>query len=182
MSVRSHPEIIALLALMGRKKGHDIWVGRNEQGQRAGGLAPDGPLSQLVTVRPQKLDGVANLRAVLDMDLLWIKGGEVKFAFEVEATTTMTGGLLRGSNLPPGTPKFMVLPEERDDDLARKMESPLFREHFEGEKWSTLYFGFLRQSYTRTKDRTTLEELRGRKADPPKARAVRESEQRYLDL
>jgi len=34
------------------------------------------------------------------MDLLWLKKNNVEVAFEVEATTTMTSALLRGSNLP----------------------------------------------------------------------------------
>ncbi len=54
-----------------------------------------------------------NLSPVLNMDLLWLKGGEVIRAFEVECTTTMTSGLQRGSNLPAHVPKTMVIPEER---------------------------------------------------------------------
>lgn len=156
----SHAELIALLALVGRRQGHAIWVGRHEQSDRAGGLAPDVLLSSLVTCRPTKLVSVSNLAAVLDMDLLWLNGDRVVRAFEIEATTTMTGGLLRGSNLPADTPKTMVLPEEREGDFQRKLQSPLFRKHFEEEGWSRLYFDSVRQAYSKHGDRLDLATLK----------------------
>jgi len=155
----SHAEIIALLALIGRKCGYDIWIGRNEQGQLAGGLARDVRLATLVTVHPKQLAHVTNLDTVLDMDLLWLKGDQVVTAFEVEATTTMTSGLLRGSNLPAATPKVMVLPEEREADFQRKMQSPLFAKHFTEESWSRLYFDAFRQAFTKTDNKTNIEQL-----------------------
>jgi hypothetical protein len=182
LHVRAHAEIIALLALMGRKRGYDICIGRNEQGHRAGGLAPDERLSTWMTIHPQKLKDVSNVKTVLDMDLLWIQGNQVVMAFEVEATTTMTSGLLRGSNLPKDTPKIMVLPEERDADFRRKMESPLFKEHFEAESWNLVYFGALRQAFAKTKESTPIEKLVGYKAAWPKADRVRETRQALLDI
>jgi len=157
----SHAEIIALLAIIGRKRGYDIWIGHNEQGQVAGGLAPRERLSTLMTGKPSKLDSVTNLRTTLDMDLLWLNGDQVVTAFEVESTTTMTSGLLRGSNLPAKTQKIMVLPEEREQDFERKMQSPLFREHFEKESWSLLYFDAFRQAFSKTKEKTIIEKLIG---------------------
>ena len=161
---RAHPEIIAMLALIGRAQGFDIWIGRNEQGTRAGGLVGDLALRDLVTAHPKELENVKNTGPVLDMDLLWLRGNRVEMAFEVESTTTMTSGLLRGSNLPPATPKIMVLPEERDPDFQRKMESPLFQERFSGDNWARLYFDILRQSFAKTREQTRLEALYGRLA------------------
>jgi hypothetical protein len=180
--VRQHAETIALLALIGKRQGYDICIGRNEQGSRAGGLAPSEPLSSFATVRPRELPGVVNARAVLDMDLLWLKGGHVEKAFEVESTTTMTSGLLRGSNLPAATPKVMVLPEARQRDFERKMASPLFREHFEKESWTLLYFDALRQAFLREKDGARLEGLYGEPSVAPAVRTVREAAQTTLDL
>jgi 16S rRNA G966 N2-methylase RsmD len=170
----SHAEIIAVLAAIGKARGYGIWVGRNEQGTRAGGVAPDIRLGELVTARPERLDRVVNLAAVLDMDLLWIEGRKVAMAFEVEATTTMTGGLLRGSNLPAETPKIMVLPEEREKDFQRKMESPLFKDHFEDENWRLVYFDTLRQAFVKTGDNTDLDALVGVKGPGTGRLAVRE--------
>jgi len=180
-NVRSHAEVIALLALVGRKRGFDICIGKNEQGHRAGGVAPDITLSKLMTARPAKLEGVTNLKTVLDMDLLWLRGNRVEMAFEVESTTTMTSGLLRGSNLPRDVKKTMVLPEEREVDFRRKMESPLFREHFERDSWSLMYFNALRQAFLKTKEATRLEELLGVKLSSVGARTVMESTQTLMD-
>jgi hypothetical protein len=161
MRLDSHSEMIALLAVIGKKRGYDIWIGRNEQARGAAGFAPVEKLRELVTTKAARLDGVTNLRAVQDMDLLWLKGGSVITAFEVECTTTMTSGLQRGSNLPANVPKVMVLPEEREADLERKMQSPLFRQHFEGESWRLLYFDAFREAYAKKREKTELEPLLG---------------------
>ncbi|MGD0410086.1 MAG: DNA methyltransferase [Verrucomicrobiota bacterium] len=168
--VESHNELIALLALIGRRRGHQIWIGRNEQGKRAGGLAPDARLGDLVTSKPKKLEGVANLRTVLDMDLLWLEGEKVVMAFEVESTTSMTSGLQRGSNMPAGTPKVMVIPEEREPDFQRKMKSPLFSRHFQNDSWRLLFFDLFRQAYSRLQDKTAIEDLFDMPPPPPKSR------------
>ena len=97
------------------------------------------------------------------MDLLWLDGNEVVRAFEVECTTTMTSGLQRGSNLPADVPKTMVIPEERENDFERKMKSPLFSEHFEEANWTLAYFNALREAFTKTKAKTNLELLFGKK-------------------
>jgi 16S rRNA G966 N2-methylase RsmD len=159
--IRAHPEIIALLAMIGRERGYDIWIGGNEQGSTAQGLAGDVRLSSLVTVRPKRLEAVANLKDVLNMDLLWIKGNSVITAFEIESTTTMTSGLQRGSSLPATTRKIMVLPEERIADFNRKMLSPLFSEHFNQESWHVLLFDKFRNAYSKTKVQTKIEDLLG---------------------
>jgi putative DNA methylase len=159
--LRAHPEIIALLAMIGRERGYDIWIGGNEQGSNAEGLAGDVRLSSLVTVRPKKLETVANLKDVLNMDLLWIKGNSVITAFEIESTTTMTSGLQRGSSLPATTRKIMVLPEDRIADFNRKMLSPLFSEHFNQESWDLLFFDKFRTAYSKTKAGTRIEDLLG---------------------
>jgi len=168
MRLDSHSEMIALLAVIGKKRGYDIWIGRNEQGRGASGYAPVEKLRELVTAKPARLADVTNLRTVLDMDLLWLKGDKVVTAFEVECTTTMTSGLQRGSNLPTKVLKIMVLPEEREADLERKMQSPLFRQHFEGESWRLLYFDSFRNTFGKQREKTDLESLFGTKKISPK--------------
>jgi 16S rRNA G966 N2-methylase RsmD len=160
-----HSELIALLAKIGEARGHSIWIGQREQRESASGLVEEVRLRDLVTVKakPAKLSRVNNLRPVLDMDLLWLNGNEVVRAFEVECTTTMTSGLQRGSNLPAAIPKTMVIPEEREQDFERKMKSPLFSEHFEKDNWTLAYFNALREAFTKTKAKTALEALFGKK-------------------
>jgi hypothetical protein len=75
----------------------------------------------------------------------------------------MTSGLQRGSNLPKATPKIMVIPEDRERDLERKMESPLFSEHFSKDGWNLLFFGALREAFARGKAKTPIASLLGKK-------------------
>jgi 16S rRNA G966 N2-methylase RsmD len=163
MSLSRHSEVIALLAKIGAARGHEIWIGQREQRETASGLVEQVKLKDLVTAKPGALAGVKNLRPVLDMDLLWLNGKTVVRAFEVECTTTMTSGLQRGSNLPAEIPKTMVIPEERENDFERKMKSPLFSKHFAKDNWTLAYFNALREAFTKTKSKTDLESLLGKK-------------------
>jgi 16S rRNA G966 N2-methylase RsmD len=184
LRLTSHSELIAMLAKIGRQRGHDIWIGQREQRELAGGLAESVRLRDLVTVKPAVLASVTNLRPVLDMDLLWLRGDEVVRAFEVECTTTMTRGLQRGSNLPTGIPKTMVIPEERERDFERKMRSPLFSQHFEHENWALLFFDAFRQAFTKTKAHTSVESLLGKKksAVPGDAHPIPQENQGFLSF
>jgi hypothetical protein len=155
--------LVALLAQIGRQRGYEIWIGQREQRERAGGLAPNVLLRDLVTARPTMLAKVSDLRPGPDMDLLWLKGNQVAHAFEVESTTTMTSGLQRGSNLPNNVPKTMVIPEERERDHERKMKSPLFSQHFAKDHCNLLFFDAFRQAFAKTKTRTAFESLFGKK-------------------
>lgn len=184
LAVTAHSEMISYLAKIGRDRGYDIWIGQREQRDEFNsGVAQTTSLRDLVTVKkPTKLDGVDNVTDVLLMDLLWLKDGRVVRAFEVESTTTMTSGLQRGSNLPKTTPKIMVIPEDREGDLRRKMESPLFSEHFSGDNWNLIYFENLRQAFTKTKAKTKPEELYGVKKNAQRAEKVEEKDQKQQDL
>jgi hypothetical protein len=163
MSLSRHSELIVLLAKIGEARGYKIWIGQREQRETVSGLVEEIKLRDLVTATPATLKDVKNLRPVLDMDLLWLDGNEIVHAFEVECTTTMTSGLQRGSNLPASVPKTMVIPEERENDFERKMKSPLFSEHFAKDNWTLAYFNALREAFTKTKAKTDLESLFGKK-------------------
>lgn len=165
LAVTAHSEMIAYLAKIGRERGYEIWIGQREQRDEfSSGVAQTTNLRELVTVKkPPKLEGVDNVTDVLLMDLLWLAESKVIHAFEVESTTAMTSGLQRGSNLPKTTPKIMVIPEDRENDFKRKMESPLFSEHFSKDGWELLFFGALREGFSRTKAKTPIESLCGKK-------------------
>jgi hypothetical protein len=163
LSLSRHSELIALLARIGQARGHSIWIGQREQRDTAAGVVERVQLRDLVTKKPVSLNGVKELGTVLNMDLLWLDGNEVVRAFEVECTTSMTSGLQRGSNLPQSVPKTMVIPDEREKDFERKMKSPLFSGHFEKDNWTLAYFNALREAFTKTKAKTELELLFGKK-------------------
>jgi len=163
LSLSRHSELIALLAKIGEARGYSLWIGQREQRDTANGVVGTVLLRDLIAGKPASLNGVKELGTVLNMDLLWLEGDAVVRAFEVECTTTMTSALQRGSNLPAGVPKTMVIPDEREDDFLRKMKSPLFSERFQKDNWTLAYFDTLREAFTKTKAQTPLESLLGKK-------------------
>lgn len=148
--INQHSEMIAILALIGKKQGYDIWVGRREQQERDHLLGTK-KLSEYMTIKQLKVDNVVNFDVVGNIDLLWIKGKKIEAIFEVESTTSMMSALMRGSNIDNAVDKFMVLPEEREVQFNNKMTSPLFKEHFENENWKIIFFDALRVAYSKEK-------------------------------
>ncbi len=167
--VDQHSEIIAILALVGKKKGYDIWIGKREQHETDSGVVSKGKtLKEYMTVKQLKVVNATNQKVIENIDLIWIKDREIKAIFEVESTTAMTSALMRGSNVDEKVDKFMVLPEEREGQLKTKMTSPLFKDHFENENWKLIYFDTLRIAYTKQKARIDIYSLLDKKAMPQK--------------
>ena len=167
--VNQHSEIIAILGLVGKKKGYDIWIGKREQHERDNGVVAKGKtLKEYMTVKQLKVVNAMNQKTIENIDLIWIKGKEIQAVFEVESTTTMTSALMRGSNVNEEVDKFMVLPEEREGQFKNKLTSPLFRKHFENENWKLIYFDTLRIEYTRHKAKLNIYSLLNRKTGSPK--------------
>jgi len=163
--VNQHSEILTILALIGKKKGYDIWVGRREQAMSDSGLVTSGKtLKEYMTIKQLKVDNAANQSVIENIDLIWLKGKKIEAIFEVESTTAMTSALMRGSNVDRDVIKFMVLPEEREEQFKNKLTSPLFKEHFEGENWKLIYFDILRTAYTKQKREIDIYDLIGKKA------------------
>lgn len=170
--VNQHSEIIAILAIIGKEKGHDIWIGKREQYERDSGLVSKGKtLKEYMTLKQLKVDNASNQSVIENIDLIWIKGKEIKAIFEVESTTTMTSALMRGSNVYERVDKFMVLPEEREGQLRNKLTSPLFKDHFENENWQLIYFDTLRNAYVKQKAKTDIYSLVNKKTGTSKNRA-----------
>lgn len=171
--VTQHNEIIAVLAEAGEALGHKIWIGKKEQtGFAEGIIGTKKNLKSYVTADLSRASSIVDIDTVEMIDLLWMKSKNIIAAFEVESTTTMTSGLVRGSNLPADVPKYLVIPEEREAQLKRKMKSPMFSERFELDRWRVLFFDTLRTNYKKLKNQdVSLDDLANLKAKP---RVVRE--------
>jgi hypothetical protein len=171
--VSQHSEIISILAETGNKLGFKVWVGKKEQSDSAGMKS----LESYVTADLTKAVGIKDLPTVEMIDLMWLRGNRIVSAFEVESTTTMTSALVRGSNLAAEVPKYLVIPEERQEQFERKMKSPMFAERFEIDQWRILFFDMVRTNQKKLKSGdVTLDELTNKKAKPG---MVRESEPNY---
>jgi hypothetical protein len=111
------------------------------------------------------LENASNIEEVENIDVLWIRGPQVEAVFEVEATTSMTEALKRGSNIDPPVPKYLVIPQEREDQLLRKLRSPLFGERFKGDSWNCLFFETLDAAFQKHRGKVDLTSLVAKKVE-----------------
>ena len=163
---RMHTAMIAILAEAGKANGYEIWIGRREQSDPLAEAFPgrEGELRQYMA--RNSLTGLVNAQNIEEVewiDLLWLEANRVKAAFEIEATTSMTEGLKRGSNIESNVPKYLVIPQEREDQLLRKLRSPLFGERFQQDSWKCLYFETLERAYQKEKGKLDVTALVAKK-------------------
>ncbi|HLX61580.1 MAG TPA: DNA methyltransferase [Planctomycetota bacterium] len=167
---RAHTLAIAILAEIGMFQKYEIWIGRREQSDLLQEAFPKrkGTLNQYITITNLKaLKNAANIRDVEFIDVLWILDGYVKAAFEVECSTSMTEALKRCSNVDASVPKFMIIPEEREMQLQRKLRSPLFSENFSSHSWKVIFLDTLERSYRIEKERLDLSTIIEKKTAKP---------------
>jgi len=159
---RMHTRMLAILAGIGKTQGYDIWIGRREQGDSLAEGFPgrDGELRQYIS-RPslKELKNASNIKEVENIDALWLRGNTVEAAFEVEATTSMTESLKRGSNIDPSVRKYLVIPQEREEQLRRKLRSPLFGERFQMDSWNIIFFEALERSFHKHRGKVDIVSL-----------------------
>jgi hypothetical protein len=148
-----HNEVLALLAETGKSLGFKIWIGRKEQSEFADGLAGHQKLSDYVNADLDIITNAENKKTIRGIDLLWIRGNRIASSFEIEFSTSMTSALVRGSNIDAKVPKYLVIPEEREEQLKRKQKSPMFAERFQTDNWHLLFFDSIRHSYKKLKSK-----------------------------
>ena len=148
-----HNEVLALLAEVGKGLGFKIWVGKKEQSEFADGLAGHKKLSEYVNTNLESITNAENKKAIQGIDLLWIKSNKIVSSFEIEFSTSMTSGLVRGSNIDSAVSKYLVIPEEREEQFRRKQKSPMFAERFDKDNWNLLFFDSIRHLYKKLKSK-----------------------------
>jgi 16S rRNA G966 N2-methylase RsmD len=159
-----HNEVLALLAEVGKSLGFKIWIGKKEQSEYADGLAGNKKLSEYVNATLDSLTNAENKKTIQGIDLLWVKGNKIVSSFEIEFSTSMTSGLVRGSNIDSKVFKYLVIPEEREEQFKRKQKSPMFAERFEEDNWNLLFFDSIRHLYKKLKSKQiTLDSIINRK-------------------
>ncbi len=176
-----HNEVLALLAEVGKGLGFKIWIGKKEQSEFANGFAGHKKLFEYVNTKLDFITNAENKKAIQGIDLLWIKGNKILSSFEVEFSTSMTSGLVRGSNIDSTVPKYLVIPEERQEQFKRKQKSPMFAERFENDNWNLLFFDSIRHLYKKLKSKQiTLDSIVNKKGPVATHPEKRSSEQMNL--
>ncbi|KKP32865.1 MAG: hypothetical protein UR23_C0053G0003 [Candidatus Roizmanbacteria bacterium GW2011_GWA2_32_13] len=152
-----HSEMIYYLSELGKKAGFKVWVGNKEQGD----AYKNEKLSKFCTELNLKLSGFTNdeLRRIAMIDVLWYENSSVKYIFEVENSTSITSAIERASHIPEEyeTKRFIVIPEERQKMLERKMNEPMFQEGYNKYKWQTIHYDALKDFYNLHKSNKTLQ-------------------------
>jgi len=148
-----HNEVLGLLAEVGKSVGFKIWIGKKEQSEYADGLAGNKKLSEYVNANLDSITNAENKKTIQGIDLLWIKSNRIVSSFEIEFSTSMTSGLVRGSNIDSNVHKYLVIPEEREEQFKRKQRSPMFSERFEKDNWNLLFFDSIRHLYKKLKSK-----------------------------
>jgi len=136
-----HNQIIQMLVELGKKAGFEVYADLPDLRRRL-----DLPLSR------EKIDRVR------EIDVLWLKNGEVIYEFEVENTTGISDAIIRGSNIPSTTVKrFIIIPEERQKLLLMKIAEPILKENIEEYKWNFIFYDTLISFYNKNRQRKTIE-------------------------
>lgn len=151
-----HSEMIYYLSLLGKKAGFDVWVGLKEQGE---GYNQE-KLSALVTDKNPvwRFIPTMNLDRVKQIDVIWHDEGRVKFEFEVENTTAISEAIIRGSNIPHNNIKrLIIIPEEREGLLFRKMREPILNENITKNNWKFMFYKDLKHFFEKNKSAKQLE-------------------------
>jgi hypothetical protein len=140
-NITLHTMIISLIAYLGKKVDKKVFIGRREQPdvledrQRLSGICDYTNLSFLT---PQ-FEG-NRIERIEMIDCVWINSDQsISAIFEVENSTDFTSAIQRGSNLTIDIPKYMIVPENREQELL-KIADPYFVEGFRVNNWKYLLF------------------------------------------
>ncbi|MFH1048500.1 MAG: hypothetical protein V1732_02450, partial [Patescibacteria group bacterium] len=151
-----HSEMIYLLSEIGRKAGYKVWIGSKEQGD----TFRNEKLSKFCTELSLKLPGFSGdeLKRIALIDVVWYEGSFIKYIFEVENSTSITSAIERASHIPEEyeVKRFIVIPEERQKMLERKMSEPMFQEGYSKYKWQTTHYDALKDFYNLHKSDKTV--------------------------
>jgi len=151
-----HSEMIHYLSEIGKKAGYKVWIGSKEQGD----TFKNEKLSKYCTEPNLELSGFSNdkLRRITMIDVLWYEDSSIKYVFEVENSTSITSAIERASHIPEEyeVKRFIVIPEERQKMLERKMGEPMFQEGYNKYKWQTIHYDALKDFYNLHKSDKTL--------------------------
>jgi hypothetical protein len=156
-----HSEMIYYLALLGKKARLDVWIGQREQGQ----VYNHKRLSSFVTKKSPVWRYISsmNVDRVRQIDVIWHDEGRARYEFEVENTTAITEAIVRGSNIPQDRhiKRLIVIPEEREKLLFRKMKEPMLNESITKNNWKFLFYTDVRKIFeeNRKNERIDLEKF-----------------------
>jgi len=149
-----HGVMVGMLAWLGLKTGFKVWIAANERSKVDKELLTKIESNLIVRVSKESLDRVK------EIDLLWLDRNDIAYEFEVEETTAITEAIVRGANIPTdSTRRFLVIPEEREKLLHRKVNEPALRDRVQTDKWQFIFYSDIEAFFHqwRNKPRASLD-------------------------
>ena len=142
-----HSKMIYYLSEIGKKVGYKVWIGNKEQGD----TFQNEKLSKFCTEPNLSLSGFSSdeLKRISLIDVIWYDKSSIKYIFEVANSTNITSAIERASHIPEEfqVKRFIVIPEERQKMLERKMNEPMFEEGYNKYNWRTIHYDSLKDFY-----------------------------------
>jgi len=143
--VSEHDLMILRLLDLGESKGYGCHVGLKEQSTMLEFKKRSEPM---LTPSQYGMDKSA-FDIVREIDMLWLKGDKIVAAFEVEKSTTIDSGINRFRNLFVTQPKskiaaYIVVPDKREIEAIKKLNSPANRKERLNEKIKIIKFSDLK--------------------------------------
>lgn len=152
----AHSWMIYVLADLGKKADFNVWIGQKEQGEIVNGKKLSeycfGKILTLKNMVKEKWDRIKQI------DVIWHKGKEIYFTFEIENTTAITEAIVRGSNIAEGTVKrFIIIPEERERMLHKKLQDPLIKANLKESNWKFIFYKDLEKYYENAEKKKSID-------------------------
>ena len=124
-----HTKIQWLLLKLGNDMGLDVWVAKNDR-SREYDSQKFTSLPRFKKDIPLTFDEASN-RTIRLIDVVWLKGNEIKAAFEIESTTSIYSGILRLADLIAmqpniNIPLYIVAPDDRRSKVIDEVNRPVF--------------------------------------------------------
>jgi hypothetical protein len=124
----THSQIQTLLGSIGSKKGHNVWLPRNDRRRIDWALVAPFEVSD-------RSSGTADFQEIASqIDVIWIRRGsnEITALFEVEHSTPIYSGLLRFNDvrlvIPTLRPRFTIVANDsRRSRFAAQINRPTFK-------------------------------------------------------
>jgi DNA modification methylase len=158
--VTQHSNIISKICKIGKRSGYKVFVGKREQpesidnGQHLRDIADYTQLSMLSSVY-----GEMRIDRISMIDCLFLETDSIKAIFEVENSTNFSSAIIRASNTSSDIPKYMIIPDSRQEELSR-FADPLFRKDFAENNWKYItYTDIERVSTMRTQTISDVENV-----------------------
>ncbi|MHB8277397.1 MAG: DNA methyltransferase [Candidatus Humimicrobiaceae bacterium] len=144
-----HDKIIYILCYLGSKLNFNVYTGHKDakfEDKKVTGLENYKEIN-FRSIKPE------NLKRILEIDAIWYKGDIIQYIFEVENTTGITESINRASNIPYNTYKYIVIPEERENFLNKKINEPMLAEYLKKDIWNLIFYNKLVEFYKEYKNK-----------------------------